>query len=169
MKSILFSCLFLFSLAAFADQIQGKVVGVADGDTLTVLDEQKTQHKIRLMGIDAPEKGQPYGDASKRSLSDLAFGQLVVVDYNKRDRYGRVIGKVTRNGKDLNVEQVRRGMAWHYKQYQNEQGLEDRSLYAQEEYLAQRDRRGLWADKTPVAPWDFRRMKRNGKGVHDGK
>lgn len=160
MKSILFSCLFLFSLAAFADQIQGKVVGVADGDTLTVLDEQKTQHKIRLMGIDAPEKGQPYGDASKRSLSDLAFGQLVVVDYNKRDRYGRIIGKVIQNGKDLNVEQVKRGLAWHYKQYQNEQELDDRSLYANEEYLAQRDRRGLWADKEPVAPWDYRRAKR---------
>lgn len=160
MKSILFSCLLLFSLAAAADQIEGKVVGVADGDTLTVLDDKKTQHKIRLMGIDAPEKGQPFGDASKRSLSDLAFGQLVIVDYNKRDRYGRVIGKVIRNGKDLNVEQVRRGLAWHYKQYQNEQELDDRSLYAQEEYLAQRDRRGLWADKEPVAPWDYRRAKR---------
>jgi endonuclease YncB( thermonuclease family) len=150
----------LFSTVASADLIKGNVVGVADGDTITILDEQKTRHKIRLMGIDAPEKGQPYGDASKRSLSDLAFGQLVVVDYNKRDRYGRVVGKVTRNGKDLNVEQVRRGLAWHYKQYQNEQELDDRSLYANEEYLAQRDRRGLWADKEPVAPWDYRRAKR---------
>lgn len=61
----------------------------------------------------------------------------------------------------MNVEQVRRGMAWHYKQYQNEQELEDRSLYAQEEYLAQRDRRGLWADKGAVAPWDYRKAKRN--------
>lgn len=160
MKSILFSCLFLLSLTAAADQIEGKVVGVADGDTITILDEQKTQHKIRLMGIDAPEKGQPFGDASKKSLSDLAFGQSVTVDFNKRDRYGRVIGKVIRNGKDLNVEQIRRGLAWHYKQYQNEQEIDDRSLYANEEYLAQRDRRGLWADKEPVAPWDYRRAKR---------
>lgn len=160
MKSILFSCLFLFSLTAAADQIEGKVVGVADGDTLTVLDDQKTHHKIRLMGIDAPEKGQPYGDASKRSLSDLVFGQLVIVDFTKRDRYGRVIGKVIRNGKDLNVEQVRRGMAWHYKTYQNEQEIDDRSLYANEEYLAQRDRRGLWADKEPVAPWEWRKYKK---------
>lgn len=160
MKLIHFICLFLFSLTAAADQIEGKVVGVADGDTITILDDQKTQHKIRLMGIDAPEKGQPYGDASKKSLSDLAFGQSVTVDFNKRDRYGRVIGKVIRNGKDLNVEQVRRGLAWHYKQYQNEQEIDDRSLYAQEEYLAQRDRRGLWADKEPMAPWDYRRAKR---------
>lgn len=160
MKSFLLLILALFSTVASADLIKGNVVGVADGDTITILDEQKTRHKIRLMGIDAPEKGQPYGDASKRSLSDLAFGQLVVVDYNKRDRYGRVVGKVTRNGKDLNVEQVRRGVAWHYKTYQNEQEIDDRSLYAQEEYLAQRDRRGLWADKEPVAPWDYRRAKR---------
>lgn len=160
MKSFLLLLLALFSTVASADLIKGNVVGVADGDTLTVLDDQKTQHKIRLMGIDAPEKGQPYGDASKRSLSDLAFGQLVIVDFNKRDRYGRVVGKVTRNGKDLNVEQIRRGLAWHYKQYQNEQEIDDRSLYAQEEYLAQRDRRGLWADKEPVAPWGYRRAKR---------
>lgn len=163
MKPILFACLFLLSLTAAADQIEGKVVGVADGDTLTVLDEQKTQHKIRLMGIDAPEKGQPFGDASKKSLSDLAFGQSVTVDFNKRDRYGRVVGKVTRNGKDLIVEQIRRGLAWHYKQYQSEQEIDDRSLYAQEEYLAQSDRRGLWADKEPVAPWNYWKAKRNSK------
>lgn len=77
MKTLLAACLFLFSITAFADQLQGKVVRVADGDTITILDSQNTQHKIRLMGIDAPEKGQPFGDASKRSLSDLVFGKLV--------------------------------------------------------------------------------------------
>jgi endonuclease YncB( thermonuclease family) len=159
MKPLLAICLFLFSITAHADQIQGVVVGVADGDSITVLDNQNLEHKIRMMGIDAPEKGQPFADASKKSLSDLVYGKPVVVDFNKRDRYRRVIGKVTQNGEDVNLEQMKRGMAWHYKQYQNEQELDDRSLYAQEEYLAKTDRRGLWADVEPVAPWDYRKQK----------
>jgi endonuclease YncB( thermonuclease family) len=159
MKSIIALCFFLFSITVHADQIHGVVVGVYDGDSITVLDNKKVEHKIRMMGIDAPERGQAFSDASKKSLSDLVYGKPVVVDFNKRDRYRRVIGKVIQNGKDVNLEQVKRGMAWHYKQYQNEQELDDRSLYVQEEYLAQKDRRGLWADGEPVAPWDYRKQK----------
>ena len=94
--------------------IIGKVVGVSDGDTITVLDDQKRQHKIRLEGIDAPESNQAYGSRAKQSLSDLVFGKTVTVTSSKRDKYGPVLGKVTIDGKDISLEQVQRGMAWAY-------------------------------------------------------
>jgi hypothetical protein len=99
---------------------------VADGDTITVLDENRHQHKIRLAGIDAPEKAQDFGQRSKQSLSDQAYRQHVMVETGKTDRYGRLVGKVLVNGQDVNLEQVRRGMAWHYKAYQREQAPADR-------------------------------------------
>jgi endonuclease YncB( thermonuclease family) len=105
-----------------AATITGKVVAVADGDTITVLDADKVQHKIRLGGIDAPEKGR----ASKRSLSDLVYGKTVVIDTDKTDRYGREVGKVLVDGVDANLEQVQRGLAWHYKAYQREQPPDNR-------------------------------------------
>lgn len=104
-------------------------MGVADGDTVTVLDADKVQHKIRLSGIDAPEKKQPFGQRSKESLSDLVFNKNVMVDTNKKDRYGREVGKVLVNGMDANLEQVTRGFAWHYKAYEREQSANDRELY----------------------------------------
>ena len=110
--------LLCLALHTFAATIEGRVVGVADGDTITVLDTGKVQHKIRLAGIDAPEKAQPYGQTSKRSLSDLVYGKTVTVDTDKTDRYGREVGKVLVDGVDTNLEQVRRGLAWHYKAYQ---------------------------------------------------
>lgn len=97
--------------------------GVPDGDTITVLDADKVQHKIRLAGIDAQEKKQPFGQRSKESLSDLVFSKAVTVDTNKRDRYGREVGKVLVNGLDANLVQVQRGFAWHYKAYEREQSI----------------------------------------------
>ena len=79
------------------------------------------------------------------------------VSYNKRDRYKRIIGKVILDGQDINLEQIRRGLAWHYKSYQREQEVEDMALYAQGEHLAQKGRLGLWKDVNPIAPWDFRK------------
>jgi endonuclease YncB( thermonuclease family) len=143
--------------SAFAETISGRVVGVADGDTLTVLDASKQQHKIRLDGIDAPEKAQPFGDRSKQSLSDLAFNRDVQVQTHKRDRYGRVVGKVLHDGADLNLIQINRGMAWHYKAYAGEQTPEDRMRYAAAEEIARREKRGLWRDKEPTPPWDWRK------------
>ena len=93
------------STTILADTLAGKVVGVADGDTITVLDGQQTQHKIRLMGIDAPEKAQPFGQNSKQSLSDLVFDRSVSVEWKKLDRYQRIVGKVQINGQDANLEQ----------------------------------------------------------------
>ena len=92
-----------------------------DGDTLVVLDAAKTQQKIRLQGIDAPERGQAFGTKSKEHLSDLVAGQVVVVEYHDLDRYQRILGKVLLDGEDINLEQVSSGMAWHYKKYQREQ------------------------------------------------
>lgn len=147
----------LLSLNLNAAEIIGQVIKVTDGDTITVLDANKDQFKVRLSGIDAPEKKQAFGNASKQSLANMVAGQMVTVGYNKRDRYGRIIGKVMFKGADVNLEQVKRGLAWHYKKYEREQDVEDRSIYAQEEYLAQRDRVGLWEDTKAVAPWEFRK------------
>lgn len=149
----------LLALQSHADTLKGKVIGVADGDTITVLDTDKTHHKIRLAGIDAPEKKQAFGQRSKQSLSDLVFSKAVTVDTNKIDRYGRVVGKVLVNGMDANLAQVQRGMAWHYKAYEREQPAIDRKVYADAENEAKAARRGLWADAYPVPPWNFRHNK----------
>jgi len=144
-----------------ADTLTGKVVGVADGDTITVLDGQQTQHKIRLMGIDAPEKAQPFGQNSKQSLSDLVFDRSVSVEWKKLDRFQRIVGKVQINGQDANLEQVRRGLAWHYKKYEREQEPLDRAAYSQAEIEARMGTRGLWSDPDPIPPWDWRKSKKN--------
>jgi endonuclease YncB( thermonuclease family) len=96
---------------ASANIIHGRVVGVSDGDSVTVIDANKTQYKIRLAGIDAPEKAQAYGQKSKQSLSDLVFGKQVDVEWSKRDRYGRTVGKLMLGGVDINLEQIKNGMA----------------------------------------------------------
>ena len=146
----------LFGLTCHAGTIDGRVVSVADGDTITVLDNDKVQHKIRLGGIDAPEKSQAYGNRSKESLSDLVFSKAVTVETEKKDRYGRDVGKVLVSGVDANLLQVQRGFAWHYKAYQREQSANDRKLYDLAESEARAARRGLWADDVSVPPWDFR-------------
>lgn len=150
---------------AGAQTIAGKVVGVSDGDTLTVLDAGRKQHKIRLSGIDAPEKAQPFGQRSKENLSRLVFGKQVNVDLGKTDRYGRSVGKVIVGGVDANLEQVRAGYAWHYKKYEGEQPYEDRRVYARAEAGAREDRLGLWRESTQVAPWDWRGCRRKQPGT----
>lgn len=146
-----------------AETIFGRVVKVVDGDTVTVLDSQMVQHKIRLAGIDAPEKNQPFANRSKESLSDLAFEKIVTVETEKRDRYGREVGKVLVDGRDLNLIQVESGMAWHYKAYRREQSLIDRNLYDAAEVDARAAGRGLWRDADPMPPWNFRKEKRGGQ------
>jgi endonuclease YncB( thermonuclease family) len=135
-------------------------VGVADGDTITLLSAGNRQTRVRLQGIDAPESQQAFGQISKRNLSDLVFDRQVVVEYEKTDRYGRTLGKVLAGGRDVNLEQVKAGLAWHYKYYQDEQSSADRRLYADAETEARSARRGLWAEPGPTPPWDFRRGKR---------
>lgn len=148
------------SVPSSADTLYGRVVSVSDGDTVTVLDSAHRQYKIRLMGIDAPEKKQAFGNRSKQSLSDMVFNRQVRVEYDKKDKYGRTVGKITVNGVDANLEQVKTGMAWHYKQYQREQSASDRAAYADAENEARAVRRGLWQEAEPTPPWDWRRQQK---------
>ena len=140
-----------------ARTLTGRVVRVADGDTVTVLDSSNTQHRIRLEGIDAPESHQAFGTQSKKNLSEMVFGKDVTVVYQKTDRYGRLVGKIVLDGKDVNLEQVKAGLAWHYKEYQREQTPEDRETYAKAEDEARTARRGLWQDADPIEPSAFRK------------
>ena len=136
------------------------VYGVSDGDTVKVRCSQGKQVTIRLSGIDAPEKKQPFGQRSKQNLSALVFSKLVTVETKKLDRYGREIGKILVDGVDANLMQVQRGFAWHYKAYEREQPAIDRKVYADAENEARAARRGLWADVEPVPPWEFRHKKK---------
>lgn len=148
----------LLATILHATEYQGKVVGIADGDTITVLDASMVQHKIRLAGIDAPEKTQAFGHRSKQSLSDMLYMKEVTIQTNKIDRYGREVGKVLHEGKNINYIQIFRGMAWYYVDYQRELSEDDRKLYREAEELARANSIGLWADKEPVSPWKWRRL-----------
>lgn len=153
----LFSVLLWLPCPALAAELSGLVVGVSDGDTIKVLDDRQHVHIIRLMGIDAPEKAQAYGQRSKQSLSDLVYRQKVWVEWSKRDRYGRTVGKVlAQDGTDVCLEQITSGMAWHYTKYASEQSLEDRERYAEVEKVARKAKVGLWQNDTPMPPWVWR-------------
>ncbi|MBS0454449.1 MAG: thermonuclease family protein [Proteobacteria bacterium] len=149
-------------LPAHAEVIAGRVVKVADGDTITVLDSANTPHKIRLAGIDAPEKKQAFGNASRLSLAQLVAGQSVRVETDKIDRYGRSVGVVFASGVDVNRTQLERGMAWWYRAYAREQSPANQAAYSLAEDDARSARRGLWVEKEPIAPWDWRRSARHG-------
>lgn len=150
---LVLSCLHLLTSA---DVLFGRVVGVSDGDTITVLGESKTKFVIRLMGIDAPEKAQAFGQESKQSLTELIYDRDVEVTWFKRDRYGRTVGLVRVNGVDVCLEQIKSGFAWHYKQYEREQTTEDRVSYAEAERVARSARLGLWSEDSPIEPAQFR-------------
>ncbi|MEI6240222.1 MAG: thermonuclease family protein [Planctomycetia bacterium] len=127
-----------------------RVVGVQDGDTLTCLDENNQQQKVRLAEIDAPELGQDFGKVSREALASMVFGKTVEVVDEGKDRYGRWIGHVLVNGSDVNREMVATGNAWHYAAYSKDQSL------AQLQSQARAQQIGLWAQPDPVAPWQFR-------------
>lgn len=150
MKKIILALTLLAPLSVMASEWTGTVVGITDGDTITVLNSQKKQVKIRMTEIDAPESHQAFGTQSKQSLSDLCFKKPVVVNDHGTDRYKRTLGRVKCAGIDANAEQVKRGMAWAYRQY-----LTDQSIATLEEQTKS-SRTGLWADENPTAPWDFR-------------
>lgn len=171
---MILAALICFISPALAAELSGRVVAISDGDTITVLDNAKTQHKIRLMGIDAPEKAQPFGNRSKQNLSYLVYDKPVSVEWTKHDRYGRIVGKVMvsssdtcpeareecAKGLDAGLAQITAGLAWHYKQYAKEQTPEDRERYAFAEKEAKAKRAGLWRDKNPVPPWGWRHQRR---------
>ena len=136
--------------------LTGEVVGVTDGDTVTVLRDREPV-KVRLTEIDAPERKQPFGQRSRQHLADLVFRKEVLVVEHGKDRYGRTLGRLKLGAVDANEEQIRSGMAWVYDKY-----VVDRSLYGLQDE-AKRARRGLWADPEPVPPWEWRRSRRGGK------
>ena len=150
----------VFSVQCSAENIMGKVIKVADGDTVTVLDESDQQYRVRLTGIDAPERHQAYGSESTESLIGLVYLKKVVVQSSGKDRHKRVLGKILLDDLDVNLEQVKRGFAWHYKQYEKDQTSEDQIGYAQAEVLARQQQLGLWVLESPIPPWEYRRGRR---------
>lgn len=138
----------------------GRIVGISDGDTVTILNSNNQTIKVRLEGIDAPEKSQSCGMRSKQFLSNLIFNKTVSCDARKKDRYGRTIGKISFNGQDVNKTMIASGFAWHYKQYASEQIPSDRASYAASEAAARLGGSGIWSsecDQTP--PWDYRKKR----------
>ena len=152
-KSLIIFSVVLACAQARAESFKGKVVGVSDGDTLTVLHNQQPE-KIRLNGIDCPEKKQDFGARAKQLSSAMAFGKTVEVQYEKRDRYGRILGTVLVGGKNLSEELLRAGMAWHYRQYSADPYLQEL------EDMARDYRRGLWSMPNPTPPWEFRKARK---------
>lgn len=170
--------LLAFSLSACSassnQPLEGWVTGIADGDTLTVLDAAHKSHKIRLLGIDAPERGQAFGEKSRQSLASLAFRQAVSVDWQGRDAYGRILGRVRVAAPDCrqsncpktldaNLEQVKRGLAWWNKKFADTQFPGDARAYEAAERQARAARAGLWSERNPVPPWRWRYANRVGQ------
>lgn len=158
-KAVLFLVLLylaLLPLSAAAQEHIGRVVGVSDGDTLTILNDRKQQIKVRLAEIDTPESAQPYGTRAKQELSRLVHGKTVIVKVRDIDRYGRTVGRVYAGDIDVNAEMIRLGAAWVYRKYAS-----DQNLYALEEQ-ARQNGVGLWSlpEAQRVPPWEWRQARR---------
>lgn len=153
-NNLIKTALLLLPLIAHATTWSGTVIGISDGDTVTVLNDQKQPVKIRLTEIDAPEKAQAFGEKSKQSLSEICFKKSATVENKGTDRYKRTLGRITCEGIDANAEQVRRGMAWAYRQYLTDPTISDLEATAKE------NQTGLWADENPLPPWNFRHGKK---------
>lgn len=152
MKKLLLILLLIIQPVS-AEVLNGRVVGVSDGDTVTLLLPDMQQVRVRLTEIDAPEKGQPYGNAARQALAEMVHQKDVRVSTRSQDRYGRVLGRIYVGDLDVNRQMVRDGAAWVYRQY-----MTDRSLLA-EEQAAKDARRGLWAlqEDQRIPPWEWRR------------
>lgn len=160
MQRVLFlvASLICFTPPAFAETLTARVVGVTDGDTITVLLYGR-QQQVRLSDIDAPESGQPFGSNSKQSLSDMVYGKEVELTVTDTDRYGRLIARVKQGGTDANLEQVNRGLAWAYRKYTRD----ERVLMA--ESAARVRSSGLWAHDDQTPPWEWREARRSTRGA----
>ncbi|TJZ75694.1 thermonuclease family protein [Chitiniphilus eburneus] len=147
--------------AGRGETVSGRVVGVADGDTLTVLDDTLHEHKVRLAYIDAPEKAQAFGDVAKWRLSALVYGRAVRAEVIETDRYGRAVARIWQDDQDINLVLVREGMAWHYRQFTRGQSDAEFAQYQDAETGARATHAGLWQGRRPQAPWDYRHNRRN--------
>lgn len=161
----------IITTSLYSKELKGKVVNIADGDTVTIvvaddnakskflqpLNNQlssKKQYRIRLNDIDAPESKQAFGNKSKENLKNYIYQKDVVIDYESTDRYGRILGTIYYQNKDINLQQVKDGYAWVYKQYSNKQN------YIKAEREARSSKKGLWRDNNPTEPWEYRKQKK---------
>ncbi len=157
LRAILVIFCLLISRFSFADTLAGKVVRIADGDTITVQDSSGQETEVRLQGIDAPEHNQAFGQEATANLNRLVSGKIVTLDCNGEQTYGRSVCKVLLpSGEDVDLDQVKAGYAWHYKQYAFSQSEDDQAKYGAAEDAAREAHLGLWADAHPVQPQDFR-------------
>ncbi len=145
---------------AWAEILEGRVVSVHDGDTVTLLMTGNKQVKIRLAQIDAPESAQAFGQQSKQSLSDIVFNKTVKVEKETIDKYGRTVGTIFVDDLDANREQIKQGMAWAYREY-----LHDQSLVSDED-IARQSKMGLWSSSNPVPPWEYRHAGKKTKSAN---
>ncbi|MDL2303090.1 thermonuclease family protein [Dysgonomonas sp. OttesenSCG-928-D17] len=134
--------------------LSSRVVRVADGDTVTLLTDQREQIRVRLDGIDAPERGQDYGQKATLFVREMCYNKPVIVHKKGVGRYGRVLGVLYVNGVNVNEALVCQGLAWHYKHYSNDPTLDSLERQARKEKL------NIWRMKNPIAPWEYRRMKK---------
>lgn len=148
-KLSLFLLFVFFSFSLFAKSFSGKCVGISDGDTIKVM-KNGVSVKVRLHGIDCPEKEQAFGNRAKQFTSSKVFGKRVRVEVQYVDDYGRTVGEVFIEGKSLNLMLIQNGFAWHYKKYSKNK------TYAKAEKKARKKHLGLWKDKHPIAPWTWR-------------
>jgi micrococcal nuclease len=157
MKLLLFISLLMIGCYSKTDassksELSGKVIKIVDGDTYDILFDNKTTQRIRMEGIDAPERGMPFYKVSKDYLGELCFGQTVLINKTNTDRYGRIVAKTyLPNGKELGLLMIEAGYAWHFKKYSSNEQL------ANAETEARNKRMGLWIDDKPIAPWEYRR------------
>ena len=145
--------LLLISTNLLSLELKGKIIHISDGDTVHLLTDKKEKIKIRLNDIDAPENKQAYGNKSKENLKNYIYQKNVVVEYKNKDKYKRVLGTIYYQNRDINLQQIKDGYAWVYKKYSNNK------TYYKAEKLARDKRVGLWIDKNPLEPWEFRKQK----------
>ena len=166
MRIPLIIILFLLSTYTWAD-FDAEVIRIVDGDTIQVKDDNNKKLKIRLLGIDAPELKQNFGKESSLYLNKIINGKFInVISLSNKDKpytldfYKRILGKIIFNGKDINLEMIKKGMAWHYKKYKNSQSIEDQQSYNKAENEARKRNIGLWSYEKPVPPWSWRKINR---------
>jgi endonuclease YncB( thermonuclease family) len=152
--------LLILASPAVAETLEVKVVGIVDGDTIDVLDSSRKQHRIRFDGIDAPERGQPFGNRAKTALGDFVFGKTVTVETKGLDKYDRTVGRVFIDGADVGLLMLEAGMAWQYTKY------DQSKKYADGEQSARNARRGLWNEKNAIPPWEWRKMPKAQRDIH---
>ena len=170
-KKLLFLITIGLLTSTQAAELKGKIISIADGDTATLLVLEnkskllkplemekvniKTQYRIRLNDIDAPEKKQPFGNKSRDNLASYIAGEIITVKYKSKDKYGRILGTIYFENLDINLQQIKNGYAWVYKQYSKNQ------TYYQEEQKAKDLKKGLWIAKEPLAPWEYRKKRKS--------